>query len=52
MAKPDPMMSWPEHLLLIGCGNMAGAMLARWLELGLPPERPPGASPGFPFDHN
>lgn len=39
MAKPEPMIAWPEHLLLIGCGNMAGAMLARWLELGLPPER-------------
>jgi len=29
---------WPAHLLLVGCGNMAGAMLARWLECGLPPE--------------
>ena len=38
MAKLDPMNIWPEHLLLIGCGNMAGAMLGRWLELGLPPE--------------
>ena len=26
-------------LLLIGCGNMAGAMLARWLECGLDPGR-------------
>ncbi len=25
-------------LLLIGCGKMGGAMLAGWLELGLPPE--------------
>lgn len=33
------MTSWPDRLLLIGCGNMAGAMLGRWLELGLPPER-------------
>jgi pyrroline-5-carboxylate reductase len=30
---------WPEKLLLAGCGNMAGAMLARWLDCGLPPER-------------
>lgn len=26
---------WPDHLLLIGCGNMAGQMLSRWLECGL-----------------
>jgi len=39
MAKPDPATAWPDHLLLIGCGNMAGAMLARWLDCGLPPER-------------
>ena len=39
MAKPEPMVTWPDRLLLIGCGNMAGAMLARWLELGLPPQR-------------
>lgn len=48
MAKPDPAMAgftgdsagqWPEALLLVGCGNMAGAMLARWLETGLPRER-------------
>ncbi len=31
--------NWPAHLLLVGCGNMAGAMLARWLECGLPSER-------------
>ena len=24
-------------LLLIGCGNMAGAMLGRWLEEGIDP---------------
>jgi len=39
MAKPDRAALWPDRLLLIGCGNMAGAMLARWLECGLPPER-------------
>ncbi|HYZ47578.1 MAG TPA: NAD(P)-binding domain-containing protein, partial [Sphingomonas sp.] len=35
---------------LIGCGNMAGAMLRRWLEAGLPPKavtvvRPSGIAP-------
>lgn len=39
MAKPDAAVSWPAHLLLIGCGNMAGAMLARWLDCGLAPTR-------------
>ena len=43
MAKHEPkspvMTRWPEELYLVGCGNMAGAMLARWLECGLPPER-------------
>lgn len=33
--RPD----WPARFLFIGCGNMAGAMLSRWLECGLPPER-------------
>lgn len=37
--KPDPVLDWPKRLLLIGCGNMAGAMLARWLDCGLPPYR-------------
>jgi len=32
-------VSWPEHLFMVGCGNMAGAMLSRWLACGLPPER-------------
>ncbi|MEM1197216.1 MAG: pyrroline-5-carboxylate reductase [Pseudomonadota bacterium] len=27
------------QLLLIGCGNMGGAMLAGWLQAGLPPQR-------------
>lgn len=40
MVKPDEFAGvWPAHLLMIGCGNMAGAMLARWLECGLPPSR-------------
>lgn len=30
---------WPDHLFLIGCGNMAGQMLARWLDCGLDPAR-------------
>ncbi len=28
-----------EHLLIIGCGNMGGAMLAGWLAAGEPPSR-------------
>jgi len=39
MARPDPATDWPDRLLLIGCGNMAGAMLSRWLDCGLPPAR-------------
>ncbi len=39
MGKPEPDNQWPDRLLFIGCGNMAGAMLARWLERGLPPYR-------------
>src|SRR3546814_3789123 len=40
---------FPEHLFLVGCGNMAGPMLARWLECGLDPAhvtvyRPSGKS--------
>lgn len=30
---------FPQHLLLIGCGNMAGQMLSRWREAGLDPAR-------------
>jgi len=39
MAKPDPAVDWPTQFLFLGCGNMAGAMLARWLDCGLPAER-------------
>jgi pyrroline-5-carboxylate reductase len=39
MERPEPEPVWPDRLLLIGCGNMAGAMLARWLDCGLPPYR-------------
>jgi pyrroline-5-carboxylate reductase len=28
---------WPAHLFMVGCGNMAGAMLTRWLASGLDP---------------
>lgn len=30
---------WPDHLFLVGCGNMAGQMLSRWLGCGLDPAR-------------
>ncbi|MEM7780193.1 MAG: pyrroline-5-carboxylate reductase [Pseudomonadota bacterium] len=32
-------MSALNHLLIIGCGNMAGAMLAGWLAAGIAPQR-------------
>jgi len=32
-------INWPDHLFLVGCGNMAGQMLARWLDCGLDPAR-------------
>ncbi|MES2173011.1 MAG: pyrroline-5-carboxylate reductase [Pseudomonadota bacterium] len=31
--------AWPDHLFLVGCGNMAGQMLSRWLDCGLDPAR-------------
>jgi pyrroline-5-carboxylate reductase len=33
------MTAWPQSLTMLGCGNMGGAMLARWLAAGLPAER-------------
>jgi pyrroline-5-carboxylate reductase len=39
MERPEREPVWPDRLLFVGCGNMAGAMLARWLERGLPPYR-------------
>lgn len=30
---------WPGSLLLVGCGNMGGAMLAGWLAAGVDPAR-------------
>ncbi|HEU4969196.1 pyrroline-5-carboxylate reductase family protein [Sphingomonas sp.] len=46
----DANLSNSGPIWLVGCGNMAGAMLKRWLEAGLPPEtvtviRPSGAAP-------
>lgn len=43
------MIGFPASLWLIGCGNMAGAMLKRWLDVGLDPAavtvvRPSGAA--------
>ena len=32
-------IAWPERLLIVGCGNMGGAMLAGWLAIGLDPLR-------------
>lgn len=47
--------SFPAHLFLVGCGNMAGQMLNRWLACGLDPAnvtvlRPSGrpVAPGVP----
>ena len=35
--------AWPARLLLVGCGNMGGAMLAGWLAAGgTACEDPPG----------
>jgi len=30
---------WPQRVLMLGCGNMGGAMLAGWLRGGVPAER-------------
>ncbi len=32
-------MAWPKSLWIVGCGNMGGAILGRWLEAGLDPTR-------------
>jgi pyrroline-5-carboxylate reductase len=47
----DPLL--PGPLWLVGCGNMAGAMLGRWLAEGMDPAhvsviRPSGAPVGYP----
>lgn len=31
--------AWPGRVLIVGCGNMGGAMLAGWLAAGIAPER-------------
>lgn len=31
--------AWPASVVMLGCGNMGGAMLDRWLAAGLPAER-------------
>ncbi|MBN9788328.1 pyrroline-5-carboxylate reductase [Pseudonocardia sp. TMWB2A] len=36
---PASLRDFAGSLTLVGCGNMAGAMMARWLDLGLAPER-------------
>mgnify|MGYP000851045483 FL=1 len=42
-------VAFPEHLVMIGCGNMAGSILARWLESGLDPARVMVVDPGIPL---
>lgn len=37
--KPEAMSDWPASVLLVGCGNMGGAMLAGWLASGIDPAR-------------
>ena len=32
-------LAWPQRLVIVGCGNMGGAMLAGWLAGGLDPAR-------------
>lgn len=36
---PPAMPEWPARLLIVGCGNMGGAMLAGWLRAGLAASR-------------
>ncbi|MBO9582157.1 MAG: pyrroline-5-carboxylate reductase [Sphingobium sp.] len=50
MERPEGDPLWPERLLFVGCGNMAGAILSRWLDCGLPPYRVQVVRPsGKPF---
>lgn len=39
MSEVAPAQSFPAHLFLVGCGNMAGQMLSRWLDCGLDPAK-------------
>ena len=41
-------MSALDRILLVGCGNMAGAMLRGWLSAGLAPDRFAVLDPGEP----
>lgn len=49
MPEPVTMMAppWPGRLLMVGCGNMGGAMLAGWLAGGFVPERFTVVDPGL-----
>ncbi|MGB7418202.1 MAG: pyrroline-5-carboxylate reductase [Erythrobacter sp.] len=44
----DLRMTGIRQLLIIGCGNMGGAMLAGWLKAGCKPERFAILDPGLP----
>lgn len=39
MAAHPSVPAWPRNMLMVGCGNMGGAMLAGWLAAGVAPER-------------
>lgn len=39
MAEANKSRIFPDHLFMVGCGNMAGQMLSRWLACGLDPAR-------------
>lgn len=39
MRKTPSLASFDGDILIYGCGTMAGAMLRRWLDCGLPPAR-------------
>ena len=42
----SPAAAWPDKVLIIGCGNMGGAMLAGWLAAGFAPTRFTVVDPG------
>lgn len=44
------MRAFPGRLLLVGCGNMAGAMLSRWIGAGLDPAQVAIVDPTPPAD--
>lgn len=48
MTNELALAGWEQPLLLIGCGNMAGAILARWLDSGLPPGKVEVVDPAKP----